>query len=69
MKNERPPNYESLLMKQENITTYVGKPDNVKVDSDTEKSGSEKQAFVPPDPKEIPYKYNSLMKKIGEFFK
>lgn len=74
MKNERPPNYESLLMKQENITTYVGKPDDVK---------SEKQAFVPPDsaapknntdkwakdPKEISDKHNSLMKKIEEFFK
>lgn len=74
MKNERPPNYESLLMKQENITTYVGKPDNV---------NNEKKAFAPSnaevpknnndnwaeDPEEVPYKYNSLMKKIGEFFK
>ncbi|HQL36010.1 MAG TPA: hypothetical protein PLG67_05375, partial [Bacillota bacterium] len=81
MKNERLPNYESLLMKQENITTYVGKPGTVNPASDISQE-SEKQAFVPPnteapkgnnswteDPDEIPYKYNSLMKKIGEFFK
>jgi len=82
MKNERLPNYESLLMKQENITTYVGKPGTVNPASDISQDG-DKQAFVPPntaapnnnkdnwteDPDEIPYKYNSLMKKIGEFFK
>ena len=82
MKSERLPNYESMLKKQENITTYVGKPVAAKPDSDIPQD-SEKQAFVSPnaadqknnedncaeDSGEIPYKYNSIMKKIEEFFK
>ncbi|NLK34815.1 MAG: hypothetical protein GX301_05125 [Gracilibacteraceae bacterium] len=82
MKSERLPNYESMLKKQENITTYVGKPVAAKPDSDIPQD-SVKQAFVSPnaadqknnedncaeDSGEIPYKYNSIMKKIEEFFK
>ena len=84
------PKYDNLLMKQENINTYVGKPGKEKPSGDIsqgikdniEMPGNDKQAFVPPAAKaytnninkkpqgeEPPYKYNSLFKKIGEFFK
>lgn len=82
MKSKRIPDYESMLKKQENIITYVGKTNAAKTDSDISK-GSGKQAFVPPDvseqkndkdnsiedSEEIPYKHNSIIKKIEEFFK
>ncbi|MEA4847125.1 MAG: hypothetical protein VB106_07835 [Clostridiaceae bacterium] len=72
MKNEKSPNYENLLIKQDNITTYVGKSASGKPASDISQgiktdngaAGSEKQAFVPPRAE----KGNNLFKKIGEFF-
>lgn len=90
MKAEKVPNYESLRINQDNITTYVGKPkaDTEAQDTQPEQkmipdaAGGEKQAFVPPisfgqqtvkinkqEEDGAESKDNSLIKKIGEFFK
>lgn len=90
LKTEKTPNYDSLLINQENINTFVGKP---KVSTDTRETSPEpkanpdtassgKQAFVPPasfgqqtmrneksEESEATNKNNSVLKKIGEFFK
>ena len=90
LKSGKTPNYDSLLMKQESITTFVGKPGANNESGDIlqenktsgETIGNEKQAYVHPGiaPKkasvrnntlgaETTEKSNSLIKKIGEFFK
>lgn len=80
MKSEKTPNYNSLLIKQENINTYVGKPStsiitgeaSPTIKAGAETAGNSKQAFAAPGStvqQVTPYKYNNLFKKIGEFFK
>ena len=78
MKNVKIPNYDNMLVKQENITTYVGKPNADKSSEDTSSEAdgngdiSEKQSFVAPGPRYQPDstdKNSGLIKKIGEFFK
>jgi hypothetical protein len=66
------PKYDNLLMKQENINTYVGKPGKDKPSDDTsqgikdniEMPGNDKQAFVPPAAKA--YTNNINRKPQGE---
>lgn len=62
MKNETTPSYGKLLISQENITTYVGKPSTTSVTSSEDMS--EKRAFATPEKKNY-----SFLRKIGEFFK
>jgi len=78
MKNVKVPNYNNLLIKQDNITTYVGKPSADRTNGsnsqgkDLNNDGSGKQAFAAPGPRQRDInrnKNNSLIKKIGEFFK
>ncbi len=90
MKSEKLPNYETLLLNQEHITTYVGRPGvnaasgelSKENEANIETAGNGKQAFsgsgkktsqiageVVDEDSNAPYKYNSLFKKIGEFFK
>ncbi|HYE80803.1 MAG TPA: hypothetical protein VEG39_01415, partial [Clostridia bacterium] len=80
MKNEKTPNYDNLAIKQENITTFIGKPPANKNTGDTpqeakakdEPVSSEKQAYITPDfagQDGTPYRSNGLIKKLGEFFK
>lgn len=78
MKDVKVPNYDNLLIKQENITTFVGKP-AVGKNSGTTSHGAEgnddisgKQAFVAPGSRHQSTgadKNAGLFKKIGEFFK
>lgn len=62
MKNETTPSYSKLLTRQENITTFVGKP--VQQSGTASEELSEKQAFAAPKKKNY-----SFLRKIGEFFK
>jgi hypothetical protein len=78
MKNGKVPNYDNLLIKQENITTFIGKPAVKKNNNDTSQGNtesddlSEKQAFVSVgsrQQKRSSYNGNGFLRKIGEFFK
>lgn len=78
MKNEKVPNYDNLLIKQENITTFIGKPSANKNNGNTLQGStknddiSEKNAFVAPgsrQQKEVSYNGKGFLRKIGEFFK
>lgn len=58
MKNTRIPNYDSMVLRQENVTTYVGKPrakkgtGNIPPEptADVGPTENDKQAFTPPNP-------------------
>lgn len=78
MKSEKLPNYDNMLIKQENITTFVGKPAADKDSTNTtqaaeeNKDTSEKRAFVAPglnQRNETTKNDNGFLKRIGEFFK
>jgi len=80
LKNEKTPNYDSLLVKQENITTFVGKPAANKESKDTsqqlkaseDQADNGKHAYVSPGLRPENGnrdKNSSLLRKIGEFFK
>lgn len=78
MKNDKLPNYDNLLIKQENVTTFIGKPvtnkNSVNTPQETEVNVdiSGKQAFVAPGIRQqngTSNKNNGFLRKIGEFFK
>lgn len=78
MKNEKAPSYDKLISKQDNITTFVGKPsksiggENTLQEKDTKVIGPEKQAFASLESRYVSKtsrKSSSLLNKLGEFFK
>lgn len=78
MKNEQAPSYDKLVSKQDNITTFVGKPsksissENTLQEKDTKAAGPEKQAFASSESRYVSKssrKSSSLLNKLGEFFK
>ncbi len=78
MRYEKAPSYDTLISKQDNITTFIGKPakavsgENTKEEKDTNATTLEKQAFAPPESRYISrssHKSGSILHKIGEFFK